>query len=303
MVVRQAIPLREANLDGLFWGSLQPKRVPAWVSLSRLVQDVSLLASKLPWDIACVAGIPRSGMFPASVLSTLLHLPLAQLTANGIEPLAHGNRGFAHGKGRTLIVDDSVYSGFAMKRAKELLGTGKDYLYAAVYVKPPNQRVVDFYACELDAISHLFEWNFFNNPWILQGGVAFDFDGILCHDPDVPDADEGESLERYRQWMLRARPRWLVRAWSIPLIVTARLERFRPETEAWLERFGMTCDQLVMHPADKASERGNVAAFKAEHYRNSSTAFFVESDAVQAAEIHRLTGKQVICPDVSRVWR
>ncbi len=303
MVVKAAIPFSEINPNGIFWGALHPKKVPAWVSLQRLTQDTMALAGLLPNDISCVCGIPRSGMIPASILAAMLHVPLAQLTPNGVEMLGNGNRGFAQSGGRTLIIDDSVYSGYAISRAKDLLGNSRNYVYAAVYVKPPNQPKVDFHACTLDAISHLFEWNFFNNPWILQGGVAFDFDGILCFDPTIPDADDGAEEQAYRQWLLNAQPRWLVRAAPITLIATARLERYRPETETWLARHGIRFERLEMCEQKHFARRGDVAAAKAWHFKESRAAFFVESCPKQAARIHELSGKQVICPDISRVWR
>ncbi len=128
-------------------------------------------------------------------------------------------------------------------------------------------------------------------------------DGIICEEPRVPDADGGPGLARYRQWLMNAKPFHLTRAQPIKLIVTGRLEQFRKETEDWLSKHGVKFDKLVMCPAQKASQRGDIAAMKAEAYKNSTTAFFVESDPKQAERIFQIAKKQVICPSISKVWR
>jgi uncharacterized HAD superfamily protein len=136
--------------------------------------------------------------------------------------------------------------------------------------------------------------------------VATDFDGVLCRDPDVPDADSGPALEKYRQWLVNAVPLHLPRRHPTRLIVTGRLERWRSETEAWLRKWGVTWERLVMHPATTASARnaaGDVAQMKAREYRASRCGFFLESDPAQAEVIHRLSGKPVICPPTGKVWQ
>ncbi len=73
-------------------------------------------------------------------------------------------------------------------------------------------------------------------------------------------------------------------------IVTGRLERFRPQTEAWLRRHGVEYGSLVMNPGDRKH-----AEFKADAYRSLGGALgFVESSRQQAAEIHERTGRPVL---------
>jgi phosphoribosyl transferase-like protein len=273
-----------------------------WITTAQLAVDSVQLAGLLPADTARIVGIPRSGMIPASIIAAHLHLPLWELTESGhFRRLTGGSRGFIVPSGPTVVIDDTVYGGGSMRRARDSL-RGQPANFAAVYVRPDRAGEVDVYARTLDHRSHLLEWNFFNNHGLAAGGLAFDFDGILCHDPPLADADGGAGLERYRQWLIEARPLWLPRAQPVRLIVTARLERFRAETERWLARWNVRFERLEMCPARCASDRGDVAAWKAQHYRESATAFFVESDPGQAARIHELTGKQVICPHVARVW-
>lgn len=280
-----------------------------WVSTVQLATDSSKLASMLPADTVAIVGVPRSGLIAASIIATQLHLPLYQIFGNELSPLGFGSRGrFDIPNGTLVVVDDTVYSGSAIGRVR-LAMAGKPTLFTAVYVNPQATRSVDLFARVLPS-PHLLEWNMMNNgPWaglsanpIYRGGVATDMDGIICHDSDVPDADDGPGLERYRQWLINAKPRWLPRAQPTRLIITARLEKFREETEAWLKRWRINVDRLIMHPADKASHRGNVAAWKAGHYAASNCGFFVESEPWQAAEIYRLTDRPVICPDIATVY-
>ena len=271
------------------------------ITTAKLAADSVRLAEMLPSDASRIVGVPRSGMIPAAIIATHLHLPLWELVGNQFRQLAKGSRGWRQQEGRTVIVDDTVYGGFAMqkaRRAREAQGS----LFAAVYVRPDQCSTVDHYVRAVDHRSHLLEWNFFNNHGIQRAGVATDFDGVLCEEPPVPDADDGPILEQYRQWLPVAKPKMLSRAEPIRLIVTGRLERWRPETEAWLATWGVRFEKLTMYPSDRASRRGDVAAWKAEHYRNSATGYFVESDPAQAARIHAITGKQVICPTIAKVW-
>lgn len=274
-------------------------RPKTWISTAQLTIDSVALAESLPHDAARIVGLPRSGMIPATVAATHLNLPLCQLLGDGtIQPLERGSRGFSNRNGRTVVIDDSVHGGFQMNRVRGQLGDSA--IYAAVYVRPDSVRLVDHYVRTLEQGNHLFEWNYFNNVHLLKTS-AFDFDGILCHDPAFADADEGPLNDRYRQWLADARPRWVVRSHAIKMIVTARLERFRPATEAWLSKWGIACERLVMHPALSVSDRGDVGAWKGTLFRNSSLACFVESDLRQAEVIRQVSGKQVICPPAGKV--
>lgn len=286
-----------------------------WTSTTTLVQDTISLIAKLPPNLSGIAGIPRSGILPASVLAMYLHLPLYELSPqHGLRQIGHGSRGGVWGgdrNGPLLVVDDTIYGGGAMRRARQQMA-GRNALFAAIYPTAWTVNQVDYYARILPSLQ-LLEWCHFNNGvWVghaseasYGSGIATDFDGILCHDPDVPDADAGEGLDRYRHWLVNAKPRWLPRLFPARLVVTARLERWRAETEAWLRRWGVRWEKLIMHPARTASERNqsDVAAWKAEHYRNCGCGFFLESDPRQAERIAQLSRKSVVCPPTGQVWR
>lgn len=289
-----------------------------WVSTSRLAADSVVLAGKLPPNVSGIIGIPRSGMIPASIIATHLQLPLWELPPIGqLRHLGSGGRGYmgwaGDAAGPMVVVDDTVYGGGSMSHARDQL-RGRRVLFTCVYPTQRSSSWVDYYGRVLSDLQ-ILEWNTFNNgPWagfsahpeVFQSGIACDFDGILCEEPQVPDADDGPGLEQYQQWLINARPKWLPRRLPTRLIVTGRLETFRKETEDWLHKWGVRWDRLVMHPARTASERfrkNDVAQIKAIEYGKSSCGLFMESDPGQAETIFNITHRPVICPIVNRVWQ
>lgn len=284
---------------------------------SDLVADAVEMIEKLPNNISGVIGCSRSGLIPATAIATHMHLPLYSYSRkNGLQDVGAGYRGWKdlyEIDGPMLFVDDSVYGGNSMWAARSYFHE-RDVLYSAVYVHPENKDSVDVYHTELPS-PHLFEWNMFNNGMVegrvfdkrLKGGLAFDFDGIFCPDCPVPDADDGEGLERYLDWMRNApMNRCVPRYIEIPLIVTFRLERWRSITEDWLKRHGIKWKKLVMSPYDTASERDrnfDVEKHKARAFIESNCSMFVESDPLQAEIIHSVSRRPVLCPSEKKVYQ
>lgn len=283
-----------------------------FISLRQMGRDVLDLVGKMPANISMVCGIPRSGMIPASMLSTLLNLPLGEVSRTGeIRTLDRGVRMDVYGgrvtEGIPLIVDDTIYNGYQIQQLRRQIQ--QPVMYAVVYARPESFSLVDFYAKELPS-PHLLEWNLFNGGiWngnasnaILAGGFATDLDGILCFDCPLPDADGGPGLDAYENWMRNARPKWLTRSVTTKLIVTARLEKYRPITEQWLKKWGVRWDKLIMHPASAASQRGDVASWKSQIISESTCGLYVESDPNLARQIAERCRKPVVCPDSEQVF-
>jgi hypothetical protein len=269
-----------------------------WISTADLVRDAITLAGLLPPGVSGIAGIPRSGLIPAAVIATHLQLPLWELNDAGyLRRLGHGSRGrhlgFAGGTdGQLAVVDDTVYSGGAMRRVRQAL-QGRPAVFTAIYVRPEERATVDLFG-RLLAGPHLLEWNLFNNgpfvgsgPAVFRDGVATDLDGVLCH-----DAASGGKI---------GTPYLLPRRQVCKLIATGRRERDRAGTEAWLRQWGVSWGRLEMYP--DAAPAGGEATHKARHFAESGCGFFVESDTGQAEAIFRLAGKPVICPAARRVWQ
>ena len=124
-----------------------------------------------------------------------------------------------------------------------------------------------------------------------------DIDGVLCPDPTPEENHDGE---KYRHFLLNAPPLFIPKV-TIGTLVTSRLEKYRPETEAWLQKNHVKYNKLVMLnlPDMAARQRANChASFKAKEYGSSTdNMLFVESSMTQAVEINRLTKKPVLCTE------
>jgi hypothetical protein len=272
------------------------KKVYEWISTQKLIQDSITLAGMLPSNVSGIAGVPRSGMLPASTIATHLHLPLYQLTEElKLERLGHGSRGrdgLHKANGPICAIDDTVYSGAAMTRLKNFSG-----LKCAVYVRPEASHHVDLFVRELPD-PHLLEWNLFNcgpfggysaDQTIFGSGIASDFDGIFCH-----DAQSGGVV---------GSPYLLPRTHPCRLIVTGRRESSRSVTVDWLKRNGCLWDRLEMMANYGPDDVEAMARHKARHYGESKCGFFVESCPIQSQMIFNLTSKPVICPAQGKVYQ
>jgi hypoxanthine phosphoribosyltransferase len=267
-----------------------------WVRTVDRTAAVEKLIGRIPDDVTAVAGVPRSGMSAAGQIAEALHVRLYAIHAStGLVELASGER--FHGErpddGTLLIVDDTVASGLSMYALRERIrevSTRRRVLTAVVYASPEAAHTVDLYA-EILPLPHFLQWNFFNS--VHAPTTALDFDGILCEDCPAEDDDDGP---RYVRFLETAKPKYLVRSCEIPLIVTARLEKYRDPTNAWLRRWGVRCRELVMGPWAERSHTYDIGQFKGQVYRDSAATIFVESCPAQTRVIADVSGKRVICP-------
>ncbi len=254
----------------------------------------------LPRDFDLIVGIPRSGMLPANLLALYLNKPFTDIHSfiNGHIYKA-GERGqFIDVKEfrKILIVDDSIASGSAMTKSKQLLqqiNPAFELSFCAIYVIPGKEQMVDYHF-EIVPLPRYFQWNIFNHTVLEK--ACFDIDGVLCVDPKPDQNDDGPL---YTDFILNASPLYIPGS-RIGTIVTSRLEKYRKETEAWLEKNKVKYDKLVMLdlPDMKARQRANNhAQHKAETYKSSEYNLFFESSLYQALEINKITGKPVFCTE------
>lgn len=287
---------------------------PRFITSAQMQSDIKTLIGKVPHTVTAVAGVARSGLAAATMISMYLHLPMFTIRQNSHDIQQTGN-GWRLGGGKhiepgsqhVLVVDDTVMTGNSLKAIRGLLTQFKKTTTAAVYVNPTAKIKPDIWAVELPW-PHLLEWNLFNS--VLSPNMALDFDGILCHDCPSGSDDDGE---KYLQFIRTARPLYVPRKVQIPLIVTARIEKYRAETVAWMQRHGITCKALVMHPATNLQERNrdNITAYKARHFMDWAIRHrakpeplaFIESDDRQAIGIAKISGRMVICPASAKVYQ
>ena len=248
-------------------------------------------------DADLIVGIPRSGMVPAYMIGAFLNRYVCSLD-EFVSGIVY-SKGMRSVRERTvkkvLVVDDSVNDGLAMRRAKERLqGKEKEFelVYMAVYAVEKATSLVDVYA-DICPQPRFFQWNYMYHPGLLPQ-ACLDIDGVLCVDPTAEENDDGE---KYRQFILNARPLFVPND-KVKALVTSRLEKYRPETERWLAENGVKYEKLYMPSREERIRRGAHASFKAEIYKKLKDAhLFIESNPLQAAEIRRLSGKPVICTE------
>jgi orotate phosphoribosyltransferase len=270
-----------------------------------LSRDLLGLAERLPPDVDLVVGVPRSGMLAATILA--LHLDCA---LSDVATLASGEaylgglrtRGTDPVRPRhAVVIDDCVGSGRAMREARARLrrvGADMRISFAAAYVSNSEKSDVDYYHSVVP-FPRAFEWNVMHHGELRN--CCMDIDGVLCRDPtDL----ENDDADRYHDFLANASPR-LLPSRRIGWLVTSRLEKYRAETERWLDRHGITYDHLVMHPAQTAEHRrtkGDHARRKAQAYKDSGAWLFIESEPAQAIEIARLSGRSVFCTDTREMY-
>ena len=173
-----------------------------YITTSTLMKDCRdlLLPKVAKLKLRGILGMPRSGMLPASILATYLNLPLYALDPIGGTFVLTGTSSFGGGRmthfisneaHKLLVVDDTIYSGAAMRDTKRKL---REYAYfSCIYFRPEAEFKPDFYARELKS-PHLLEWNLFNCNYMQH--TLLDFDGILS--PNVPQEvcqDETKYIE------------------------------------------------------------------------------------------------------------
>ncbi len=280
-----------------------------YFTLANLTEDVKRLASQLPVDTSLIVGVARSGLSAASLVAMMLHRPLAIVRQSSNDLIDGGNgwrlTGNTTAAGPVVVIDDTVLTGNSFKHVMPIVRQRyPNAIAAAVYVNPTARLKPDVWVRDLPW-PHLLEWNLWNS--IISPHCAMDFDGILCHECPPGDDDDGP---RYMSFLEHVQPLYLTRRVAIPMVVTARIERYRPLTQAWLARHGVSVAELVMAPWDSKAERNrhDVAAWKAEHYRRFLARrhalrppLFIESCPHQAVRIAQLAGGFVLCPTAGRV--
>lgn len=286
-----------------------------FVTLNDLASDSLKLANMLPHDIDAIVGVARSGMTPANMIATMLHLPVLAVrqTKGDIIQVGNGWRmgGSSHigveNARRVAVIDDTSMTGNSFRAIDSILRKSfKNYVTGAIYVNPLSTKKPDLFVHELEW-PHILEWNVFNS--VLSPNCATDFDGVICHDCAHWQDDDGDN---YKAFIANAIPKYVSRKVPIPLIVTARIERYRNETVQWLNKHGIKFHNLVMHPAKTLRERqrDDIAAFKARHFERwakkhharPSPSMFIESDDAQSRRISELTGRLVVCPTTASCY-
>jgi orotate phosphoribosyltransferase len=283
------------------WRSLEDRGPTAYVphrfhyiSYQQLVEDCHAFARSLP-TVKAIAGVPRSGMIPAALIALDLNVPMIAvetLIEQEHPEIPLPRRGFQNRvqEGMILVVDDTCASGRQADRLRELIKS--PVKLAAIYVEDRSKNCVDYYHAKLPGFAQFYEWTMLHDDG--NRLILVDMDGVLCD--DWHGGNEDQHAEQYAEFLANVRPR---RIPTMPLrgIVTNRLERHRPETEAWLAKHGIEFGSLSMSPhlTFSARDRAHDAAERKAlaYLADPSLRLFVESDDEQARQIALQTGRPV----------
>lgn len=302
---RFKMPLQVAGVQKYRGPTLAPDRL---YSVEDLAAAARRLAQELPSErFGVVIGLARSGLVPAAIIASLWHKPMlvASPTTAGVSHIGHGWRLKDAAQAQQplmLLVDDSAAYGSTIRHTVERLERSLDVRLiktAVCFAAPEALDVVD-YAANILSRPHYFEWCLANTGWIRT--FAFDFDGVICEDPTMPD-----STPEYQRFLQTARPYLLPLRHEVT-IITARHESHREATMEWLRRHGVNVRRLMMWEDDahaRWATPDRVAMWKADcllKLRKNGITGYIESDEVQARLIADKTGFPVICTSAKRVF-
>lgn len=262
--------------------------------LSRDIRE--RLLPNLPRDIGTVYGIPRSGMIPASLIATAIGARLGILGGPSFIGARQKNFAFPGGD-KILVVDDSVHHGRAIKGSRSVLESlGARYYTCAVYTHSQSTHLVDFFADILDD-QRIFEWNFAGIKF--AGTFCWSLDWVICMWTSRLPGCLVDSIEELRS----AKPLYLPQI-RVRAIIAERAERWRAETEAWLARYGVVYDELIMLPDSAAIRHSqlSMAEYKAQCLTETGCVLLVEGRDSMAEKIIRFTRRQVLSVESMRLY-
>lgn len=280
----------------------------------RSVNDLLTLIQKqigsIPADVELVVGASPGGLFIARILALKLNLPYCEaeaflgneaLSGELIRSYRHAQLKRARDARKVLLVDDSIVSGASMRALATRLAAGYSGTILTLAAYAPAEHAVQLdITLEHLGQPRLFEWNIMQHESLSR--ACLDIDGVLCVDPTPQQNDDGPG---YLQFLRNARPLYLPRL-RVAHLVTSRLEKYRTETEQWLDQHGVRYGQLHMLDLPSAAERRRLGVhhrFKADVYRSHpDTQLFVESELGQALEIARIAGKPVFCIESNELY-
>lgn len=268
--------------------------------------DLRRWSSHMP-TISAISGVPRSGILCATMLAEELHVPYIPIEALiSTDRLVYRppiSRHLHRNPGPILILDDTSWTGKTLLRVKESV-TEKNVIYGAVYGSDNSigQGIISIRGYKLKDIWHSFAWNLLRD--YLGKHSLTDMDGVLCEDWGKPDT--GSWLQPYLDFLGSAKP---LHKTNRPVygVVTARLNKYRRLTEAWLRKHHYQYRNLIMSPHDSPEERhrkNGFGAWKAEIYlaHKDHAKMFVESCPKQSQEIAKKTGLPVLSFEEQRLY-
>jgi len=246
-------------------------------------------------EIDVVIGIPRSGLMVASLVALKLGKPLST-PDTFIEGKVWRSKKI-DGKEKpvnVLLIEDVVHQGRALAESLEALKQYQASLKitkAALLVYSQTKHLVDIYE-EVIGTHTMLEWAFLHHRLSLN--TAFDLEGVLCE--KVPEGCDDHE-EKYARWIKDAKA-YLIPVYEVDCIVSSRLEKYRPETEAWLKKNGVKYKELILWDVPSNKDRKNLfSKYKIDILTRLQPKLYIESSNEVSKDIWQATKIPVLCAD------
>lgn len=271
-------------------------------NLNQLIVDRLPDIRRIPFDV--IVHLPRSGTIPASIIATYIKAPFASVDefCNGF---VNTRRAEYKTLNKILVVDDSIRTGQQMKEAVERIRAARpdaEIFTLSIYGTIIPDRIFEatLVLSEHKDCDYIYPWFMWKTKKIKK--CAVDIDGVLCRDCRPEEDDDGE---KYLEFLANADLKFKPDA-PIGAIVTGRLEKYRPQTVAWLKKHGIEYKELIMGPWNTKAERklDNVGKWKGKVFKRANKlSLFIESSVREAEEICLRSKKVVWCVDNQRVYK
>lgn len=276
-----------------------------YVTIADLSNIIRWNIWRIPHDIDVVVGIPRSGMLAANMIALFLNTNLSDIDSfvegkifrNGLSRDCYVRKSNTIRK--ILVVDDSIDRGTAITNAKNKLKDihcqDIEILFCAPIATSIGATMADI-CFEIIDDERVFEWNLFHHS-ILEHACV-DIDGVLCLNPE-----EDDDGVKYRAFLNTANPLFTPTV-IINTLISCRLEKYRVQTEKWLNDNNIKYKNLILLDLPDKSSRikwGKHGEYKGTYYKESNCCLFIESSQYEAATITKVSNKPVICVETNEL--
>jgi hypoxanthine phosphoribosyltransferase len=265
------------------------------------------LSQKIPNDFDIVIGVPRSGLWVGDIIACKFGKPLSTPT-NFVRGEIWMSKDYPTGGKKIkkiLLVDDTVATGKRLKNIIKLLKNydkNLDIKVAVLFVRKSCKNLVNYYYKEYKRILPFLEQDILKMPWKedYYGKLLTDLDGVICENCPQEFDDDGK---KYLKWLKNAKP-YLIPVYTIDAIVTSRLEKYRKETKKWLKKHNVKYKKLIMLnlPNQEMRTFEAITKYKSDAIKKLKPFWFWESDEKEAKELHKLTGRQILCVETMKLY-
>jgi len=258
-------------------------------SFADMSRTIEAKARKLPADIDLIVGIPRSGLFPASMISLLRNVPLADLdgfldgrilSAGRTRRNANFDRDIGSFK-KVLVVDDSILSGGSMQEARQKISAARlaaNVCFCAIYSDAETHPRADIVLESVPA-PRMFQWNVFHHPLLAQSCV--DLDELILPPRTSKTSLDTLALDAWTPVCVPTKP--------VKHLVTSYPSTAQAEVEAYLGRLEIRYERLWMQDGqDDAIEH------KARVYRETDAMVLLTSRDETAAHVAKEARRPVL---------